>query len=258
MDYTVVTLAERPELRSQVLALHKSLLPPYASMYAMDNPYAQKFLDYFPEYQLVLCDGEEHILGFGNTVPLTWDGTEQGLPEGWDTGFQQSFSEYERGVQPTALMATGICVTPRVRGQALSSQILQEMRHLAITHALPHVIAPVRPTLKERYPLIAMEDYAFWTREDGLPFDPWMRVHARLGATILKIAHSSTVVSGTIEEWEQWAGMRMPQSGSYLVPETLVPVTISYERNEGRYEEPNVWMIHAVPVQSRSTQYTDS
>jgi hypothetical protein len=32
--------------------------------------------------------------------------------------------------------------------------------------------------LKPSYPRITIEGYAAWTREDGLPFDPWIRLHA--------------------------------------------------------------------------------
>lgn len=253
MRHTLVTLAEHPELEEQLVAFHKALLPPFMLKYAVDDQYQQTLLHYFPDYQLALHDAQDQVIAVGNSIPITWDGTVQGLPEGWDAGFEQSISEHERHVQPTALMATGICIDPSFRGQALSSQLLQAMLQLAVTHTLQNLIVPVRPTFKHRYPLIAMDEYAFWTREDSLPFDPWMRVHARLGAKILKIAPCSTVITGTIQEWEEWTGIHMPQSGSYLIPEALVPVTISYERNEGRYEEPNVWMQHAISVHSSST-----
>src|SRR5258708_31304265 len=36
------------------------------------------------------------------------------------------------------------------------------------------LIAPVRPSWKDRYPLIPIAEYAAWRRADGLPFDPWM------------------------------------------------------------------------------------
>ena len=38
----------------------------------------------------------------------------------------------------------------------------------------------MRPSWKERYPLVSIERYAGWRRADGLLFDPWMRVHERL------------------------------------------------------------------------------
>jgi len=54
------------------------------------------------------------------------------------------------------------------------------------------------------------------------------------------------VVSGTATKWEEWTAMRFPESGRYIVPGALVPVTIDRRRNLGLYVEPNVWMRHGV------------
>jgi len=83
-----------------------------------------------------------------------------------------------------------------------------------------------------------------WTREDGLAFDPWIRLHARLGAEQLEVCPASLRVEGTREEWEAWAGMPFPADGRYVVPGALVPVEFAGGR--GVYVEPNVWMRHRV------------
>jgi hypothetical protein len=91
-----------------------------------------------------------------------------------------------------------------------------------------------------------IERYIHWTRTDGAPFDPWLRTHWRLGASILAVVPLGMLVTGTISEWEQWTGMAFPESGQYVVPGALAPVHIDRERDLGRYEEPNVWMCHPV------------
>ncbi|HEU5376504.1 MAG TPA: hypothetical protein VFV38_13770 [Ktedonobacteraceae bacterium] len=244
MQYMLATLAERPELEDQVATLYRAMLPVIGVRDASEDRYQETLFCCFPEYQLMFYDEQDQVVAFGNAIPTTWDGTVSGLSEGWDVAYEHSISEHACQRQPTTLLALGVGVKPALRGRAISGQVLQAMRQLALTHKLLDIIAPVRPTFKCRYPLIAMEDYASWTRQDGLPFDPWIRVHARLGARILKIAPRSTIVTGTVQEWERWAGMPLPHSGSYILPEALVPITISCERNEGRYEEPNVWMQH--------------
>ena len=40
--------------------------------------------------------------------------------------------------------------------------------------------------------------------------------------------------------------MRFPDSGPYVVSGALQPVMIDRDRDEGRYEDPNVWMHHPV------------
>jgi hypothetical protein len=91
-----------------------------------------------------------------------------------------------------------------------------------------------------------MERYVRWRRPDGAPLDPWLRVQWRLGARVLRIAARSMVVEGRVRDWEGWTGMRFPDSGRYVVPGALVPVTIDRRRDRGRYVEPNVWMLHPV------------
>ena len=106
-------------------------------------------------------------------------------------------------------------------------------------------IAPVRPNQKTLYPLTPMENYIRWENGEGLPFDPWMRVHARQGATIIKVCPEAMTIPGTISEWEEWTGMKFPESGKYVIPGVLVPVEIDIENDAGLYIEPNVWMHHA-------------
>ncbi len=129
--------------------------------------------------------------------------------------------------------------------RGLSAAILQAMRSTASAQGLTALIAPVRPTLKHRYPLTPIERYAGWMRPDRSPFDPWLRVHWRLGAEFLRVAPQSMVVIGSVEEWESWTGLCFPESGPYVVPRALQPVVIDRERDSGRYEDPNIWMRHA-------------
>jgi len=120
------------------------------------------------------------------------------------------------------------------------------MARLAALHGMRALVAPVRPTLKHRYPLTPMARYVRWRRPDGAPLDPWLRVHWRLGARVLGVAARSMVVEGRVRDWEGWTGMGFPASGDYVVPGALTTVRIDRARDRGRYAEPNVWMLHPV------------
>ena len=124
------------------------------------------------------------------------------------------------------------------------------MRSLAAERGMHSLVAPVRPTLKSSYPLTRFEDYVGWKRDDGSPFDPWLRVHWRIGAESLKVAPATVTVTGTASEWEEWTGMSFPESGEYVVPGALQPITIDQEGGVGRYEDPNVWMLHELTAES--------
>jgi hypothetical protein len=53
-------------------------------------------------------------------------------------------------------------------------------------------------------------------------------------------------ISGTVTTWEAWTEMKFPQSGEYIIPGALNPVTFDIEKDEGVYIEPNVWMHHSI------------
>ena len=89
-----------------------------------------------------------------------------------------------------------------------------------------------------------IERYMTWRRHDGLPFDPWLRLHERLGGQMLTPCPGSVRITGTVAEWESWAGMAFPESGEYVVPGALSLVRIDRERDVGEHIEPNVWVRH--------------
>lgn len=125
--------------------------------------------------------------------------------------------------------------------------MLSALRDRAAEAGLRHVIAPVRPALKARYPLASMSDFAHWTRGDGLHLDPWIRTHQRLGATVLAPAPRSMVVSGTVAEWEKWTAMAFPQTGRYVVADALDLVEIDRERDRGLRRDQPVDAAHVAP-----------
>jgi len=198
-----------------------------------------------PEWQSVLYDPDEKlVLAEGQMVPLAWDGTDEGLGPGIDATIIGAFTLQQAGGKPTAASALAAEIPPRHQGRRLSGVVLAAMSALAQEAGLSHLIAPVRPNRKDRYPTIPIERYAHWTRPDGEPFDPWVRVHTRMGARIGPTIPHSLRITGTVGEWESWTQMAFPETGDYVFPEGLAPVHIDREKDLGEYWEPNIWIIH--------------
>jgi GNAT superfamily N-acetyltransferase len=194
-----------------------------------------------PELQLVLWDEErDAVVGHARTIPAR---AAVGLPGGVDDLLETWFGG-DAPPEPDVLSALVAVVDRRHQGKGLSSVLIRAMTGLARRDGFPALIAPVRPTWKDRYPLIPMERYASWRRGDGLPFDPWLRVHARLGAELVEVCPESMRVEGGSADWEEWTGLAFPDDGDYVVPGALVPVR--FEGGRGTYLEPNVWMRHLV------------
>ena len=53
------------------------------------------------------------------------------------------------------------------------------MKEIAKSNGIKNVALPVRPTLKWQFPLIPIDEYINWENSEGLPYDPWIRVHKR-------------------------------------------------------------------------------
>jgi len=145
---------------------------------------------------------------------------------------------------PSVICALAVTVAPEYRGTGLAGKLLATMCHRAKLAGFKAMLVPLRPTMRSRYPLQSVERYCRWQRSDGLPFDPWLRTHVRMGAEIIKVASRSTDVVGSVAEWESWTKMKFPESGDYWIPEGLAPLTISIEKDFGQYIEPNLWVMH--------------
>ena len=202
------------------------------------NLYWGRLYSDFPDFQVALVEGDE-LLAEAHAVPLPWDGSLDDLPSGWEEGFVRGMTSSDPA---TALMAIAISVAPVRQGQRLSSRMIESFKQNARAAGLFAVIAPVRPTLKERYPLIPSDRYLEWRRDDGAHFDPWIRIHERVGGEILAPAPESMTMRAPASDWEAWTGMRFPADGEYILPGGLAPLVI--QDGVGVHVEPNVWILH--------------
>jgi hypothetical protein len=205
------------------------------------NEYWPLLLEERPDFQFHVLDGDD-VIARARTLPVRWDGTDDDLPDGIDGALIRGFDEGGANV----LCALLIAVPAGQRGSGASRLALAGMVELARRHGLESLIAPVRPSWKDRYPLAPIERYAGWRRDDGFPFDPWLRIHERAGGTILKPEPRSLRITGTVAEWEGWTQLAFPETGEYVFPGGLATVAIDREADVGRYWEPNVWVLHRV------------
>ena len=184
-------------------------------------------------------------MGAGNALTLAWDEPAESLPdEGWNWAMVQGVRDLEAGRTPTMGCALSVTIDPTRRGKQLSSVAVRAMKMLLQETGVRRFFAPVRPTTKARYPITPMASFITWKNAEGLPFDPWLRVHARLGATIIKPCNRSQPLAGTVAQWEDWLDLPLPATGDYVGPGLLAPLHVNREADEGVCWEPNVWMEH--------------
>jgi GNAT superfamily N-acetyltransferase len=237
----VVSVAARPELAEAAAALPSS----WPAFMLQDTTAAMLgLLGRFPAHQLVaLADGIP--VGRAHSVPFDWDGDEASLPDtGWDEVLGLGVSGAERGRSATAVSALEIMIVPEWRSKGLSPVLVGALRDAAAAAGYADLLAPVRPSQKSADPHLPMAEYVRRRRPDGWPVDPWLRVHARLGATVVKVCPASMVVAGSLVQWREWTGLPFDSDAPVTVPGALAPVHVSLVHDHAVYVEANVWMRH--------------
>jgi hypothetical protein len=254
MNLTLVPLSSRPELQD---GFGDDVLNSAWPAFMLEDPIANLYFGYerferYHEFVIVAFDEDEPdvVLGRGCSVPfyLGADADRPELPDGgWDTVVRWADQDSSVGRAPNAVSALEITLHPRLLGQGYSGRMVAAMKANTARLGFADLYAPVRPSHKHLEPSTPMQEYAWRTRPDGLPSDPWLRVHVRLGGKIVKVAPYSMTIPGTLASWRTWTGLPFEREGDTEVPGALVPVHISLVQNHAVYVEPNVWVRHRLP-----------
>lgn len=244
-DLRIVTLAERPELGDTIGHVLRSRWP--AFMLAGTPGHGvdlAALVRAVPDQQVLLLDATDNVLGVGLSVPVGWDQSIDGLPAGWDGAVRAGAELLDAGGRADALCALSITMTPGATGRGLATHLVGALRTAAAQAGAVALLSPVRPLLKARYPLTSMGRYLSWRTADGATFDPWLRLHLRLGGLQVGIAAPSRTITGSIADWQDWVDMPLPGRGEYIIGAGLVPLVVDQNAGTATYREPNVWVVH--------------
>ena len=245
MELTITALGDQPDLAGAMWDMPNAW-PEFMRHDPIGGLFYGNVEARFADYVLIGQDESGEVVACAYSVPFVLEGAD--LPDnGWDFVIRNGLLSSLRGTEPDAISAVEIAVRPDRQGTGLSGQMLVAMRDNAGRHGFEELVAPVRPNGKTDVHQ-PMSDHAFLVREDGLPVDPWLRVHVRAGGRIDKVAPRSMVIPGTLEEWRDWTGLPFDRTGAVEVPKALVPVWCDAEHGTAVYVEPNVWVHHRTGV----------
>jgi GNAT superfamily N-acetyltransferase len=245
MRVDITSFAERPELVDRLDEIGVDW-PEFMSKDPVDAALHSRVLETFPEHCVVATGPDGRVVGHGRSIPfaLDVDGRVELPDRGWDAVLQWGFADHRRSTPTDTVSALIMTVAPELTGQGISVQLLEAMRDAARKHGHGELVAPVRPTRKHLEPRTPMPEYAARVRDDGLPSDPWLRTHVRVGGVIEKVAPASMTISGSLAEWRSWTDLPFDRDGDVDVPGALVPVHCDTRHDHAVYIEPNVWMRH--------------
>ncbi len=235
------TYAEAPYLAKSADEIGYALCPGFLLTNPNDINNWPRLRQEFAAYQVVIVDdNQQQPIGVINTVPLNWQASLEYLPEeGWDWALANA----ELGGNWHCILF--IAIIPAYRGQQLAEKAVQIAKQLGQTYGHQGTIVPVRPTRKKCFPTMSMAAYLEKHHEDGRVYDPWLRLHLKLGAKIIKICHRAMTITLSLEEWFKYGAVpHKDDPQELIVPDGLVPVRIISGKNIGIYEEPNVWLVH--------------
>lgn len=246
-ELTITTLAERPELTEPMWGM-KDDWPEFMLQDPVGWLLIGRIVADLPEYVLVATDEHGELVSRAFSVPfaLHREDRRELPPGGWDQVLLWAFSDLRHGVQPDTVSAIEITVATERQGQGVSGRMLAAMRRNAQQRGFGELVAPVRPNAKHREPDAPIDEYAFRVREDGLPHDPWLRVHVRAGGRVAAVAPASMTISGSLAQWRDWTGLPFDAPGPVRVDGALVPVHCEPDRDHAVYVEPNVWVRHTL------------
>jgi GNAT superfamily N-acetyltransferase len=243
----IVSLAQRPELAGKLYDDFEGAWPRFMRYDAADTVFDTLVEQAYSELTLIAFDpatGEPVAKAY--SLPFTWPGDpDDGLPpSGYDAVLLGAANDRLNGRRGNLLSLVEITVRPSAQGAGLAGTMLGAVRRMAAEQGYPSLVLPVRPTRAHEYPDMPVAEYATWVRGDGLPFDPWLRLHVRAGGRIVGVATHSMVIIGTLAEWRDWTGLPFDTDGPVRVPGALAPVRCDLAAGVGVYVEPNVWVHH--------------
>ncbi|WP_437300081.1 hypothetical protein [Sorangium sp. So ce426] len=246
--FDMFTRTERPDLGAlmDVVVEQAWAATPFIYPNDVEDAY-QELLRETPAFTFGLVErATGRLAAVGNAAPIAVRSDDLAAPpdSGWRWQVLRAKAVRD-GDPPTHLGAFTASVSPLFRGQGVSALVVAGFKALARRSGLAGVLAPVRPPSKASCPRIDIEAFLDRAREDGLPADPWVRTHVRIGGRIAGTPRRALVVDLELDFWEVWLGRPiLPSELSFEIPGGLAPVYVQGRR--GRYEEPAVWIVHSL------------
>ncbi len=201
----------------------------------------------FPHLCAAATDQNDTVVATGRAVAFALDSPGRGaLPDGGlDRIMIWAMNDRLAGVQPDIASAVEIAIGRAHQRTGLSHRMLRALRDAVRAAGLPRLVAPVRPNAKHRHPRLPMPEYIAMLRDDGLPVDPWLRVHVRVASgQILHIACAPLLAAEVFSPTSRLRDASLKKAfyarlgvRSYWLVDPVKPALTAFELRSGTYTE---------------------
>ena len=197
----------------------------------------------FAEFVLIAQDDAGEVVAVAHSIPF--EHGDGALPEnGWDfvirngllTSLHGRAARHRLGDRDRRPAATA-------KGRGCPGRCSRRCARTRPGTGFAELVAPVRPNGKDDVDE-PMTTYAFRVREDGLPVDPWLRVHVRAGGRIPQWPPARWSSPAPSRSGGSGPGCRSTRPARSSCLERSPRCTATLEHGVAVYVEPNVWVVH--------------
>ena len=142
---------------------------------------------------IMLIDEGNNLMSHGILCKIFWDGDTKNLPnDGWTGSTITAYKNNLEKIETNTMVGLFAHVSKKFRNQKLSGSLVDNMKKIAKKNKFKLII-PLRPPSRyeKEYCNMEFEKFCNLKTEEGMPKDPWFRLHKKLNAKFLKISKTS-------------------------------------------------------------------
>ena len=180
--------------------------------------------EHIPLYTIVLIDRSptsQHgqLITHGMMTSILWNNSSDDLPQGWQGAVRKSYEDAIKQVKKDTAVGLYIRVEKEFKQQGWSEIIINTMKKFSVEQAYHSLIIPLRlpQRFEEQYAKIPYQKFITLKREDGQYMDHWLRLHTRLGGSIIGICMNSHQHAMNLNDFaKQFKTKKISRTGYYL------------------------------------------
>ncbi len=193
----------------------------------------------------IVLSNNDRLIGHGVLCRISWDESINDLPIGWSDSTYRSSIEKNYKNTYVALFAR---VQNEFRQQGYAAKLIKFMKEFSIIEN-KNLIIPLRPPFryKKEYAQMSFSDFSSLVRDDGMPLDPWIRLHQRIGATRLSTSEFSHQHVMSMQDFcSSFPYVKYDKTGYYMVSinKEIYNSFVDVERGVVTINQGCLWVRH--------------